>query len=364
MKPETQFGGISLAAAGAVIMLAQGFHPILLASIQLGQTAAWLAMVLAGLYALALYLVVAAPLRAIPGGNLIDLARAAAGQPGAIITALLVCSMLVFHAALIVRQTSEMAVGAIYTHTPQTFATVTLICCTLYAAYGNLAAVIRLVRGFLPVLLLAILLILIGGSAWGRPRFLLPFWGPGPAPLVLGAGALTGLFCPLVLFLLIAADGLNDRSRLPRAGVMAIGGSALVLTFIKVILLMSYPLPLGYSITFPLHELARLVVGGRFFERIEGLWVLVWVFATACHLGALLHAAARAFANAFDIPSYRPAVLPLVFVAMAAAFFPHDQGQSVALGQDVLPVYAAIGLALPVVLALTVTVRRWVSRGT
>jgi len=362
MKQEREFGGISLAAAGAVVMLAQGFHPILLASIKLGQTAAWLAMLLAGLLALAFYLAAAAPLQDIPTGNLIDLARAAAGRPGAIITALLVCSTLVFHAALIVRQTSEMAVGAIYTHTPQTFATVTLIGCTLYAAYGNLAAVVRLARGFLPVLLLAILLILVGGSAWGRPRFLLPFWGPGPGRLVLGASTLAGLFCPLVLFLLIAADGLRDRNRLPRAGVMAIGGSALVLTLIKVVLLMSYPVPLGYSITFPLHELARLVVGGRFFERIEGLWVIVWVFATACHLGALLHAAARAFTAAFDIPSYRPAVLPLVFVAMVAAFFPHDQGQSVAWGQQVLPLYVAVGMVLPVTLALAVTIRRWIRR--
>lgn len=364
MQQGVQFGSWSLAAAGAMVMMAQSFHPILVAAFHAGDTGAWLAVLLAGLFTISLYLLAAVPLQAIPGGNLIHLARTAAGQPGAILTGLLVCSLLVYHSGLIVRQTSEMAVGAVYTHTPQTFATAALLLCTLYAASGKTASIVRLTRSFLPYLLLSILLMLAGGAAWGSPRFLLPFWGPGPAALAAGSVSLGAIYSPLVLFLLITAGKLHDRRQLWQAGTVAIGGSALLLAVIMIVLVMSYPLPLGYTITFPLHELSRLLVGGRFFERIEGIWVVIWVFATAGHLAALLHAAAAAYAEAFSMPTHQTAVLPLVAMAMVVAFFPRDQGQSVAWSQEAFPLYLVIGLGLPVALALLAVIRRRISRGT
>ncbi|HLN60730.1 MAG TPA: GerAB/ArcD/ProY family transporter [Symbiobacteriaceae bacterium] len=362
MRQDVQFGSWSLAAAGAAVILAQAFHPILVASINIGETAAWLAMFLAGLLALALYLVVSLGLRPIANGNLIDLARAGAGRTGAIVTALLVCSLLIYHSGLIIRQTSEMAVGAVYTHTPQTFATVTLVICTLYAAHGKIVSLVRLTRAFLPFLLLSILVILIGGAAWGSPRFLLPFWGPGPGALLVGSVRLGAFYCPLILTLLIAAGHVRDRQHLWRGGAVAIGGPCLLLALIKIVLLMTYPLPLGYSVTYPLHELARLVVGGRFFERIEGMWVVMWVFATSCHLATLLHAAAAAYAGAFGMLTHRPAVLPLVTMSAVVAFFPRDQGQSIAWSEQAFPFYVAIGLGLPVALALLAAVRRRIGR--
>lgn len=362
MRQNEQFGSWSLAAAGATVMLAQGFHPVLVEAVRAGEMAAWLVMLLAGLFALSLYWLVAIRLRTLPGGNLISLAHAAAGQPGAIATALLACSLLVYHSGLIMRQTAEMTVSAVYTHTPQTFATVALLIGTFYVAHGKMAALVRLTRAFLPFLLLSMLVILAGGVAWGNSRFLLPFWGPGPAALLAGAGNLSALYSPTVLFLLIAAGHSRDRHQLSRTGTVVIGGSSILLAVIQAVLTMTYPVPLGYSVTYPLHALARLVVGGRFFERIEGIWIVVWVFATAIHLAALLHAGAAAYAGAFGMPTYRTAVLPLVTMAVVVSLFPRDQGQSIAWAQRAFPFYVGVGLGLPVGLALLTVVRRWISR--
>lgn len=107
---------------------------------------------------------------------------------------------------------------------------------------------------------------------------------------------------------------------------------------------------MGQHIAFPLHEMSRLVIGGRFFERIEGIWLFVWVFGTACHLAALLHAAAVAFAQAFALPSHRTAVPPLVAMALTIAFFPPDE--TIAWhAAGALPALA-IGFGLPLGLAV------------
>lgn len=358
MNQDRQFGSWSLAAAAAAVLLVEGFYPIMVASIDLGDTAAWIAMLLAGLFALALFTPAALCLQRMDRGGLIALARAAAGWPGAVAAGILMAGLLVFHSGLVIRQTSEMAVGAVYPNTPQTFATTALVVCALYAAYGKLSGLVRSGRTFLPVLLLSFLFIVAGGIAWGRLAFLLPFWGPGPLPLVAGSLRLGALYVPVVLFLLVAAESVHDRQHIWRAGAVAIGGSSILFAVLKLLLLMAYPLPMGYSITYPLHELARLVTGGRFFERLEGAWVLVWVAGTAIHLAIILHTAAAAFAGAFAMPSLRVAVLPLVTISMIFAFFPPDQGQAIAWNHQAFPVYVVIGLLLPAALALLARFRR------
>lgn len=364
MHADEPFGSWSLAAAGATVMLAQTFHPILFAVLRAGETAAWLAILVAGLLAIAMYWPVAAGIASLPGGNLIDLARAAMGAPGAIAAGVLVCSLLLYHSGMIIRQTSEMAISAVYTHTPQTFAMVTLVACVLYGAYGGLAALVRLSRLFLPFLVLAILLNLVGSLGWGEFRNLLPLWGPGPAALLGRSAGLTALYSPLVLFLLIAAGQLRDRVHLGRAGTVTMGGVRLLLAAATFVLLMTYPLPMGFSITFPLHAMSRLVLGGRFFDRIEGDWMFFWVYGTACHLAALLYAAAAAYAGAFGMPNHRAAVLPLIAMAIAIALFPPDQARAVAWHAAATPFGLGIGFAMPLFLALLAAWRgRWKGRG-
>jgi spore germination protein KB len=358
------FGSWSLAAATATVLLAVPFHPIIgYTALRAGATAAWLAVLMAGIVAVALYWLVAASLGALPNGGLISMARVAAGAPAAIITGLLVCSYLVLYSGFVLRRTAEMAVTSIYPHTPQTFPIVALAIAILYSTYGGLNGLVRLFQGFLPFLVLAILVILVGTVAWGEVTYLFPFWGPGPGTVAARSIKLMDLYSPAMLFLLVAAGQLRDRRRLWRAGVVTLGASTVAFVAILVVVLMTYPLPLAYSVTFPLHELSRLVIGGRFFERVEAVWVLFWFLGTACHVSAVLFTAAKAYADAFRMRTHRTAVLPLVALTLVISMFPRDVGESISWHEQEIPFAIGIGFGLPMVLALLATWRRrWAGR--
>lgn len=350
MERDGTFGSWSLAAAGAAIVGVQVFHPNLLGALRAGGTAAWLAMLLGGILAALLLWPVAAAIAAAPGGNLITLARAGAGLPGSILTALLVGGLLILHAGLILRQTAEMALSAVYAHTPQTFAAVSLLICLLYGAYGGTAAIVRLCRLFLPALLIALGLILAGTVAWGEVRHLLPFWGPGPGPLLWSTLQMPAFYGTL-LFLLLAAGQISDRRGLPRAILVISLGTALLFAVTKVVLVMAFPYPYGLQIPFPLHAMARIVSGGRFFQRMEGLWVIIWVFGTGCHLAAVTHAAAVALRDGFGMASHRTAVIPLVTMILTISLFPHDQSEAIDWHVAAAPAALLICFVLPLLLA-------------
>jgi predicted membrane-bound spermidine synthase len=154
------------------------------------------------------------------------------------------------------------------------------------------------------------------------------------------------------------ADRLRDPQRLAWAGTVAIVGNAIVTALTKMVLVMAYPMPLGFEIPFPLHEMSRLVVGGRFFQRIEGIWLYLWVMTTGCFLAALLHVAAKAFSEAFGLPQTRLAVLPMVSAALTIAFFPPDQGRTLTWHGLGTPWGGVITFGLPGVLALVAAMRR------
>jgi hypothetical protein len=222
----------------------------------------------------------------------------------------------------------------------------------LYKTYGELTGLIRLFQGFLPLLLLAILVILVGTVSWGEISYLFPFWGPGPGIVAGRSIQLMDLYSPTVLFLLVAAGQLKDRQRLWRAGAVTLGAATVGFAAILVVVLMTYPLPLAYSVTFPLHELSRLVIGGRFFERVEAVWVFFWFLGTSCHVSAVLYTAAKAYAGAFHMRTHRTAVLPLVTLTMIISMFPRDVGESISWHEREIPFAIGIGFGLPLVLAL------------
>lgn len=359
MTREDSFGSWALAAAAATVLLAIPFHPIVgYMALRVGDTAAWLAVLMAGTLSAGVFWIAAAALTRLSSGDLIALARSAAGAPGAIITALLVAGYLVIYSGFVIRRTAEMAVTSIYPHTPQTFPIVALTIAILYCTYGGLPGLIRLFKGFLPFLVLAILVIFFGTVTWGEVSYLFPFWGPGAGLVMSRSIPLMDLFSPAVLFLLVAAGQLRDRNRLWRAGVVSIAGATVISVAILIVILMTYPLPLAYSVTFPLHELSRLVIGGRFFERVEAVWVLFWFLGTACHVSALLYTASSAYAGAFHMRTHRTAVLPLVAIALVMSMFPRDVGESILWHEQQVPFAMGIGFGLPLLLSLAAAGRR------
>lgn len=357
-KTLLPYGDRSLAAFGIMLVITQDFYPIVLLAHTYGQNAAWLAAVMATLLTLLLTWPVAAVLKRMPQGSLIDLVQASVGRVGLILYAILIAGLFSYSGGLVLRETSEMALSAFFPHTPQTFATTALLLGSVYAAFGTSSSLVRFGRSMLGLILIAMLLITLGTMGWGNPRYLLPFWGPGPARLVAGAPAVSMVFGPVMIVLYLLADGVKDRPGLARWLMAVPLASGLVFAALKAILIMVYAYPMGRNIPYPLHEAARLVVGGRFFERIEGVWLLVWVLATMLYLGVLMYAAALMFTRAFGIPKTTTAVLPLATVFLTMAFFSPDQSTTIAWHKMAAPATFLLTLVLPLLLAVVAVLRR------
>lgn len=356
-RRSLRYGCRSLAALGILLVTTQAFHPALLMAVETGQTAAWLLILLAAALAALTLLPAALLLRAVPGGSLTALAELAFGRIGAAVTGCLLAGALTFTAGMVMRETAEMSISASYPHTPQTFAMVAMMAGAIFIARGDESALVRLGRLMLPVTVAALLLILAGSAAWGDLRYLVPWAGPGPVHLLRGAPDMALLFAPAAVVLVLAGR-VQERAGLAFWVPAVPLGSGLLLALTSAVLLMVYPYPLGTHITFPLHAAARILLGGPFFERLEGIWLLMWALSTIVLVGALLHGSAVAFARTFRMPRHGTAVPALATAVATVALFPRNQADTVARHQQPALLLFLTTCALPAALALAAAWRR------
>lgn len=354
-KDQVSFTQLWTTICGALVTMA--FHTLPSGAALATSTAAPWAILVSGGLALLMFWPVASALAQLPGKNLSDLALTAGGRALAIATALLLGGLFVISAGLGVRQVSEMVVTALYPHTPQTFAMVSLV--TTAALGASMTPAVALWIGSLYnwPMLISILLLLAGNLGWGQFRNLVPLTGHGLLPTGLELLPLTSYAAPLA-YMAIFCSLLPSPGKLVRASVYALGVAVVIWSLVILLYLMVFPLPGGLDVQFPLFEMSRLVQGGRYFERIDALWLIFWTFGAAGRLTESLMATALLFKNAFHLPNHRGAVLPLTMAVLAVGLFPSNQ-----VGAVEAEIYGLrrwgflVALGLPLLIALLARVR-------
>lgn len=340
------------------VMLVAAFYSLPRTVALLVSTAAPWALLLAGGVTFLMLLPVVRLLARGRGQNLTDLALEAGGRPLAIAVALLFNASILTGVGLSLRQASELVVTALYPHTPQTFAMSTLIIASAVGAALTPSGAFWLASLFAWPALVSILLLLVGNVGWGQLRNVMPATGHGIWPTLAEVIPLASAFSPAIQ-LVVFSQFLPSPGRLVRGSAMAVGAAAATLALVVLFSLMVFPLPGGTGIPFPLFEMSRLVQGGRFLERVDTVWIVVWAFGSVLRTALALMAGARLLQEAFRLPDHRGAVLPLAIATMSVALFPAHQAGAIEAEAGLFRLTGyLIFFVLPLVISVIARIRR------
>lgn len=327
------------------VLLVAAFYAFPRSAIEATATAAPWAILLAGSVAVLMLWPTVRALSRRPGQNLTDLALQAGGRPLAVASSLVLISIILTAVGFSLRQSSELVVTALYPHTPQTFAmTTTILVAALGAAMApaNLFWMAALTSW---AIAFSILLLLLGTVGWGQLRNATPVTGHGILPTLREILPLTSYYTPL-LHLLIFCRFLPTPRGLLRGTLLATGGATLMWAVVLLFSLMVFPLPVGLHVPFPVYEMSRIVQGGRFLERVDTIWIVVWAFGSVLRTAVAIMAAARLFQEAFRLPDHRGAVLPLTIPTLAIALIPANQADAITLESEIFRRISFVALFL------------------
>ena len=126
------------------------------------------------------------------------------------------------------------------------------------------------------------------GLKYAEPLLIAPIFGEGPLR-VFGQG-LSTLFVYLdILFVFIILPYVRKEVKIRRTIMISAGIAVAVNIFIMVVATMSYPYELGNIVQIPIYPLTKTAYFGRFWSRLDGLYLAVFITSAMLFLSLAFH---------------------------------------------------------------------------
>jgi spore germination protein KB len=299
-----------------------------------GIEAAWMEPILSGVISLVIFLFVDRMFSGrFIGMNIVDVSRLAFGRFGAVVIALTFSLFFLLLTANTMRQFTENVIATVLPTTPILVVSFLFIVTIGYVAHCGLEGVARISYIALPVAIIGIVaLCLLTVNSW-KPSYLFPYWGAGLQAIGIGSLRSSSVFVNVLLLCIIYPHA-NDPKALRQVGVVSTLLAVGMLTGFIVCYHMVFTPAETTQLASPMYSMARLIHVGRFVQRLESVFIFMWVSAAVVRMALTLWVSAYLLASAFAWPTYRPILPALGLICISASLLPNDVASVFIMDQE------------------------------
>ena len=362
MIREGTFGPAEAVILLAISNIARFFLPYPRNLVEIAGSAAWMTLLGGLVLALAGIYVMSVILNKYPGKTIIEITEEVFGPAVGMLFNLVTVSFFLAVGTLFTREFSEAMIIAALPETPVSVISVAFLAMGLAGAYLGIEILARTSRLSYLYVLGGIVLILLAIIPQCNPDNLFPLFGKGPLP-VFGAGSLSAAAITEVILAAVLVQAMGGAKQFRsigfRAMLIAYGlGAAFLATLTMAINYHSLT-----EFTLPFYKLSRLIYLGRFFQRVEAVFVIIWSVVGALKIALTLYGAAVSLARLLKLPDYRPLIWPLGLLMFMVSLLPPDLPSMIRIDLDFLRPFALLpNYVLPVLVLIIFQLRRWLRR--
>lgn len=295
-----------------------------------------------------------------PGQTLIEYAPKVLGKPLGILVGVLYV-WWIFHAtATIVQEHSLFLDSTILIQTPAAIFYGSLVILAVYILWQGMHVLVYLSQLLWPIILILVLIVLALVSPEVEPGNLKPLVSYGGIPTLLvgslGPASVLGEVVLLNLFLPYVKPGVNISREITKGLVI----TTLTLSLVLAAIVAVFNAEETVRLQFPFYSLARFVFIGAFLNRLDSLFVTVWVMAVAVQLTVWLLAGVLALSQLTGLKSSKGLLPPAaLFVAALSTLLYDNVAQMTTFLQEVWSIYAlSIETGLPALVFLVAILRK------
>ncbi|MGI6161979.1 MAG: GerAB/ArcD/ProY family transporter [Christensenellales bacterium] len=278
---------------------------------------AWIAILLATLIAVPLFLIYARILKLFPKKDIFEISDLLFGKWGSKAIAILFTWYALFLAALVLRNFSEFTEITSMPETPQLPIMILMILTTIYLARSDMRAIGKWSVIMVFLVLLVVLLTFSASMQQMRLDDILPIFEHPPEQIAQTTFQIFSFpYAETVMFLGVA----NSFKKDGRPYKMLFYGLILIFIIFLLVFLRNLSL-LGRTMMalsfFPSYVTARIIEIGDFIARIEGSISSNFLLAGIVKISIILMVAAKGLTKMFNLKNYRTMVLPAGMIVLA-----------------------------------------------
>lgn len=187
-----------------------------------------------------------------------------------------------------------------------------------------------------PLVLVSIVFLFFANMNKFVPQRIFPIFGDGLYnTFILGLGNLSAFGG--ITFLYFLPPYLKEPEKMKKIALISIGISAIYLILCVSTLLFMFSFFINTNEIIPLYNATRYIEFGSFFQRLESIFLLIWILAFACYLSITVKFAMGIFKKLTNIETKKPLIDIFAILILGISLIPKNYAISDKFETEIYP---------------------------
>lgn len=293
--------------------------------------------------AIAISYVIVKLLKNFPGQDIIDISDYLGGKVFKNIIGIIFISYFLVSASLLLRNFCECLKIIYYPMTNIVFIIAMFVIAICAANRLDFNASLKTNLLILPLALVSMLFLFFANMNKFVPYRIFPIFGDGLFnTFVLGFTNLASFGGIALLYFL--PPFLKEPEKIKKIAIVSIGLSAVYLILCVSTLLFMFSFFINTNEITPLYNATRYIEFGSFFQRLESVFLLIWILAFSCYLSIISKFSMSIFKKLTNIETKKPLIDIFGILILGIALLPKNYAISENFETEIYP-YLVLGIA-------------------
>ena len=301
------------------------------------QSASILNLIYVSIFAIIITYVIFRLFKNFPGLDIIDISELIGGKVLKNIIGTIFISYFIITSSMLLRNFCESIKIIYYPMTNIFFILVFFVIAVCIANRLEFSATLKTNMIILPLVLLSIIFLFFSNMNLFTPERIFPILGVGLYnTFLLGIGNLYSFGG--IAFIYLLPPLLKEPDKFKKISLISIGITALYLILAIATLLFMFSFFVTTNEITPLYNATRYIEFGTFFQRLESVFLLIWILAFACYLSIVSKFSMGIFKKLTKIETKKPLIDIFGLLILAISLIPRNYAMSQNFESNIYPI--------------------------
>jgi len=345
-------------AVTGFLMLPTLFSTGLSKLVEQNNTAVWIAILIASVIMLCLFLLIAYLLKRYEGRNIIEIVSLVMGRPFGILYGIILGAYFCFFTGIHIRESAEILKIYGLSLTPMYIVAGLILLSAVIMNFFGGQAIVKSAGFFFVIIISGIILITLLGLNRYHLDNLVPVLGNGISDITKNSLFMTSLF-DSVIILFLFAPAFPNTAKMKKSGVLSIVLTAAAYALLCLCFIMMFSPSIASKMMSGFIEMGRSSYYNHFFYRFESILLFFLIFSSTILASIGLFIAKESFIFTFKFKPLKAITIICAVPVLIVMFIPAN---TLDLNQKFLPVirqYSVFFMAgFPLLVLITSTLKR------
>lgn len=285
--------------------------------------AGWYMTLISALIALIGFMFIYLLLKRFPGKDIMEIFDISMGRFLGFAFSGLLALYLLFKAVTRIAEFNEVIKVYVFPLSPNWLIIGIYVVCVFTLCILGLESIARFAKLLIYFLLAGIIVVLVLNIQNYHPNYLYPILGNGLDKTLVN-GIIRNSVYGEVILLAVFAESWQGIKHIKREGIISIILSAVLISLSLLAYTLTFPYYTAKDITAPMYEMTTLIDYGRFFQRVEPIFLFIWIISTLISTTIVVYSFIWIYCRIFRIQDKKPVCIAGAVLLYAIALMHKD----------------------------------------